>query len=338
MDARITATLADGYTIMRDAGTLTHQPVQHVLCLSGVRMGRVVHGAAHRRVHDRRAAVRARSAAAAVARHDGVDEYERPGIVDGAWDRDTDFAGGTWIGGVDAASPSVFRRATSAGLVLERARTPAPGPRCWQATVEDSDDASVTLGFSAVSGSADAKRSCAWRSRGRRRFVGRSSRANRPPCGASRGRRRSGLDGAVNEHTEAGKLKVFWPGLSRRPKKMVQVGDVSGATATVLIGHGATAALEAVTVGDGLTLSGNVLISTAPPAMTRRLVTGIWLAADLILRRWRVCHRAGAVKGTALGWACRHFSMALGLPCFELLAATALRKVSSFPAQQRESH
>jgi len=87
-----------------------------------------------------------------------------------------------------------------------------------------------------------------------------------------------GLDGATHIHDVSGVLQVYG---ALAVSETVQVGDVSGVTATTLIGRGPGEVLEAVTVGDGLTLTGNVL-ALPPGTYDAPLSDGDLAAADLI--------------------------------------------------------
>ena len=65
-----------------------------------------------------------------------------------------------------------------------------------------------------------------------------------------------GLDGSTNVHSDIGKFKVFG---KIHATETIQVEDVSGTTATSLIGIGPSSALESVAVGSGLSMAGNTL-------------------------------------------------------------------------------
>jgi hypothetical protein len=156
MGARITAVGADGFTLTRDVGTLTNQPTQHILCLRGVRFA----------LGSFTTPLTAGNTSLALGFEPDVLLLQTHGTTAssntsgmsfalGAWQRVTGATGGCWIGGVDAASPSVYRRSLSATTVLE-ARDASSGSVTIAATVSASDDAGATLAFSTVRGSADA--------------------------------------------------------------------------------------------------------------------------------------------------------------------------------------
>ncbi len=256
MDARITAHLDDGYTITRDAGTTIAQPVQHVLCLKGVRFALGSFTAPLTAI-DKVVAVPFQPDLV-ILQSMGTTASENTadmGLAMGAWQRADTDSGGIWIGGVDAANPSVYRRSTYADLVLET-RDASSGSAVMQATVDATSDTDITFGFSAVSGNADAilYMSIAATDTIRGSFVAGEKTTVRAKRSAA-----FGLDGVVNEFAETGKLKVFG---KIEATETVTVGDLTGSTATALVGAGPSGVLEGISVGAGLDLTGNTLLST----------------------------------------------------------------------------
>jgi len=256
MDGRITANLDDGYTFSRDVELAGIEPIQHVLCVRGVRFA----------LGSFTAPLTATTTAVTLPFEPDLvilqtlgstasENADGMGLSMGAWQRDDDDSGGTWIGGVDAANPSVYRRSTYEDLVIET-RNASSGAAVMQATVAGASATDITFDFSAVSGSADALiyMALAPTETIRGAFVAGEKTTVRATRAAA-----FGLDGETNEHTETGKLKVFGKFEST---ETVQVGDVSGATSTSLLGIGPTGQIEAVTVGSGLAMAANVLDST----------------------------------------------------------------------------
>ena len=159
MGASITAASGNGFTITRDAGTLTHQPVQHILALAGVRfaLGTLAAPTSPGNVTIT-PGFQARGIILQTLQGSASANKADMGLAFGAW---TDGggsgsdSGGIWIGGVDAANPSVYRRATYTDLVLET-RAASSGSVELQATVSAVTSTDATIAFSSVSGVADA--------------------------------------------------------------------------------------------------------------------------------------------------------------------------------------
>lgn len=155
----ITAAGGNGFTITRVAGTTAHQPVQHILALSGVRfaLGTFTAPTSPGDVtitpgfQARGIVLQTLQGAASANKAD-------LGMAFGAW---TDGggsgsdSGGVWIGGVDGANPSVYRRATYTDLVLET-RAASSGSVELQATVSAVTATDATITFGSASGVADA--------------------------------------------------------------------------------------------------------------------------------------------------------------------------------------
>lgn len=153
MECRITATGSDGFTITRDTGTTGNQPVEHILCLSGVRF--------------------------ALGSFDtpgstGPDTLELPfepsalifqtlgrsastladhmGMAIGIWTPDD--SGGSWIGGTDAANPSVYRKAHFEDLILE-SRQASDGSVDLEVSVTGVTENGADLDYDTVPASAN---------------------------------------------------------------------------------------------------------------------------------------------------------------------------------------
>lgn len=204
MDARITAVGDDGYTITRDVGSAS-EPVQHVLCLRGVKFALGSFTAPLTAIP--KSIDLPFQPDLMVLQTIGTTASENTsnmGLSIGAWHRASESSGGVWIGGVDAANPSVYRRSTYEDLVIET-RAPSDGSAVMQATVDEVDGASATFDFSAVSGSADA---ILYMALAATEIRGSLVAGEKTTVTASRAIA-FGLDGNENTHNTDGMFKVF---------------------------------------------------------------------------------------------------------------------------------
>lgn len=155
MDCTITASLSDGFTLARHTDSAA-DPVQHILCLKGVRAA----------LGSFTAPLTATTKAVTLPFEPDLlmlqtlgatasESMAGMGLSFGAWQRADGDSGGVWIGGVDAADPSVYRRSAYENLVIET-RDASSGSAVMRATVDSTSATGAVFGFSAVSGSADA--------------------------------------------------------------------------------------------------------------------------------------------------------------------------------------
>lgn len=257
MDARITASLNNGFTITRDVGTSANQPVQHVLCLKGVRFALGSFTAPLTAIN--KVVTLPFEPDVFVVQSIGAAASENMagmGLSLGAWHRADDASGGVWIGGVDAANPSEYRRSTYEDLLIET-RNPSGGAAVMQASVVSSSATDVTLDFDAVSGSSDAIIYMAMAAT--EPIVGVAVFGVKTTVTATRAIA-FGLDNNTNVHNEAGKHKVFG---KIEATETIQVGDVTAVGATKLIGWDPTSKqLQAVDIGTGADLTDNELTAS----------------------------------------------------------------------------
>jgi hypothetical protein len=154
MEMRIADRLPDGFTISRVTGSVI-EPVQHILCLRGVQAA----------LGSFTAPLTATTKSLALPFQPDLMILQSMGTPAstsqagmamgiGAWERSGGECGGTWIGGVDAANPSVYRRSTFEDLIIET-RNASSGAAVMQATVDSTAEDEAVFDFSAVSGSAD---------------------------------------------------------------------------------------------------------------------------------------------------------------------------------------
>ncbi len=206
MDARITANLDNGYTITRDVANAGTEPVQHVMCLKGVQFALGSFTAPLTAI-DKVLTVPFEPDLI-ITQTMGIPSSENTsgmGLTIGSWQRADNESGGTYIGGVDAANPSSYRRGTFEDLIIEH-RNPSTGTVTIAAAVDDTDDVSVTFGFTTVTGNADEilYMCLAASETVRGSFVAGENTTVRGSRAAA-----FGLDGNTNVHDEEGKLKVF---------------------------------------------------------------------------------------------------------------------------------
>lgn len=151
---RITAKSSTGYTITRDATSAT-QPQQHVLAIKGLQFALgsfnapTTPGSTELELGLRADLLLLQTHGASEGQSDGMS------LAVGAWSRSTGLFGGTWIGGTDGASPSVYARADYADCILQHRTPAATGSSSAvniQASVTSTTDHSVTLFFPTVPG------------------------------------------------------------------------------------------------------------------------------------------------------------------------------------------
>ena len=204
MGMQITSADADGFTLTRVAGTVAHQPVQHILCLRGVRfaMGSFATPAT---TGDRQVELPFEPDVVmlqTIGRSASTNAADM-GLAIGAWD--STGSGGTWIGGVDAANPSVYRRAHYESSVLQ-SRQASSGTVDLEATVASVSETAMTLNYSTVPASANDVIYMAMA--GTAQIVGSAVFGVTTTVTAPRAIA-FGLDDNVNVHHEAGWFKVF---------------------------------------------------------------------------------------------------------------------------------
>lgn len=307
MGARITSADADGFTITRDTGTTIHQPVQHVLCLKGVRFALgsftaplAIGAYALTLPFAPQALILQSLGTTASANADHM------GLAMGAWHSATAFgaaaSGGTWIGGVDAANPSVYRRSTYTDLVLET-RDASSGSAGLQAAVTATSDTGATVTFSAVTGTADAILYMALAPTAEIR--GSAVFGVKTTVVATRAIA-FGLDNATHTHNEAGKLKVYGDfevtGISTIPGIGNVAGPVSSTDNAIARFDSTTGKIlqnSTPTIPDDGRISNVTDPSSAQDAATKNYVDGI--AANLGKRqRVRAATTANVTISTAL--------------------------------------
>jgi hypothetical protein len=154
MGMRITAANADGYTLTRDAGTTTHQPVQHVLCLRGCKfaLGSLSTpagtGSQTLELPFEPAALMLQTLGQSAS-----DNADHMGLAMGLWHEDG--SGGSWIGGVDAANPSVYRRSHYTDKILQ-SHDASTGTADLAVSVTSVSSAGAVLNWTTVPASANA--------------------------------------------------------------------------------------------------------------------------------------------------------------------------------------
>jgi len=219
-EARITAISADGFTLTCD--TAAQLPIQHILCLRGVRVAigsataPLTPGNVTLPLSFNPDLLLLQTLGAPASTNTGG-----LGLALGAWDRASGASGGTWIGGVDAALPSVYRRSSYDDLVLET-RTASSGAVALQAAVSATDAGSATVTFSQVSGLADAILYMALVSEA---LVGSFVAGVHTSVIASQAAA-FGLDGATHIHSTSGQFKVYGT------TSLTSTLDVGGAAAS----------------------------------------------------------------------------------------------------------
>lgn len=142
----ITATSGDGFTVSKAPGGLG-QPVQHILCIKGAlfRLGTftapVAPGTLTVPLTFRPGLFIAQTHASTTLNTslDGL------GLMMGAWLARVG-QGGTWIGGTDNATPSVYSRSSYAGYLIQT-RDPATRAVTCQASLTTATPTGVTLNF-----------------------------------------------------------------------------------------------------------------------------------------------------------------------------------------------
>lgn len=149
--------LPTGFRITRIAGSTSHQPVEHVLCLKGLRFFQgafTTPGAPGSQVFTLPFA-----AQALILQTHGLNTATGTGLglAMGAW-KSNAFGtrqGGIWVGGQDSVSPSVFARATYTDAILRSFTPAATGTASPLAChiVASADPAGVKLTYVAVPGS-----------------------------------------------------------------------------------------------------------------------------------------------------------------------------------------
>lgn len=156
MNGRISAVADGGYTVTRVATGGGSQPRQHILALKGVRMAirRLTAPSATGEQVIPLPFQTALLMAFTTGRSTNTNS-DHLGLAMGAWQREDDIQGGTWIGGVDAASPSVYRRSSYDDIVIE-SRDRTTGAVEVQAGVVDASLTDLTLNFQAVAGNSEA--------------------------------------------------------------------------------------------------------------------------------------------------------------------------------------
>ena len=146
----ITSIEPEGFTITRRAGGTSHQPVQHILC---------IHGAAFSLgTFDSPATPGEMSipldfeAGLLIAQTHGVGTLNTTinamGLMAGTWVM-PNKQGGTWVGGTDNASPSVFGRSSYTHRLIEVRRPDTLAVVC-EASVVASVETGIALNFTAV--------------------------------------------------------------------------------------------------------------------------------------------------------------------------------------------
>lgn len=205
LECAISAKSDTGYTITRSSYTATHEPFQHVLALKGVRMAmatisaRTSTGTQTTTLPFQPDLLLAQSICAT------TDSVTGLALAMGVWQRADNAHGGTWIGGISSANPSIYNRSAHASYLIET-RNLSTRALSVQAAVSASSPTGVTLNYTHGGATAEKIRLIAFAPlaaiRGSAVFgVTTSVRASRAVA--------FGLDDAVNELTEEGKLKIF---------------------------------------------------------------------------------------------------------------------------------
>ena len=146
----ITSIEPEGFTITRRAGSTSHQPIQHILCLHGAAfsLGTFTSPATPGAMNiplDFEAGL-------LIAQTHGVGTLNTTingmGLMAGTWVM-PNKQGGTWVGGTDNASPSVFGRSSYTHRLIEVRRPDTLAVVC-EASVVSSVDTGIALNFTAV--------------------------------------------------------------------------------------------------------------------------------------------------------------------------------------------
>lgn len=148
---QIASTNDDGYVVTRTSGSLSNQPIQHILAIRGVRSALGSFNTPASPGTDPLTLGFAPDVLLLQAHNATTTAANGMSLAMGAWHQDG--SGASWVGGTHAANPSVYARSHVTGKVLEARVEDATGSAsaiAIDATVDSVDGTGASIAFATV--------------------------------------------------------------------------------------------------------------------------------------------------------------------------------------------